>query len=118
VSLLHAGFAVTLVVEHDDGEIARALRADGGEAPQAHQHLPVPGDDEHAAFRLREGQSQSDHASGTHRPPQWKGEGVIAGRGAIPSGGSESGDDENIATVLKQRLYNLTATKDGAHRFS
>src|SRR6267154_1042471 len=37
VRFLHAGLAVALVVEHHDGEVARALRAYGGETPQAHQ---------------------------------------------------------------------------------
>src|SRR5205809_3510600 len=49
---LHAGFPVALVVEHHECEVARALRTDRGEAPQTHQHLAIPGDDEYASPRL------------------------------------------------------------------
>src|SRR5258706_4782812 len=69
VRFLHAGLAVALVVEHRDGEVARALRADRGETAQAHQHLAVPGDDEHAARGLRERKAQTDHARRPHRAP-------------------------------------------------
>jgi hypothetical protein len=33
---LHAGLAIVLVVEHNDGEIRRLLDTDGGEAAQSH----------------------------------------------------------------------------------
>ena len=48
VARLHAGLAIDAVVEHDDGEIARPLDADGGERAQPHQHLAVAGDDRDA----------------------------------------------------------------------
>ena len=46
VRALHAGLAVVAVVEHDDGEVRRLLRADGGQRAEAHQLLAVAGDDD------------------------------------------------------------------------
>ena len=67
--LLHAGLAVALVVDHHDGEIRRLLHADGGEQAQAHQHLAVAGDHQHAALRLREREAQAPSSPpGPSRP--------------------------------------------------
>src|SRR3979490_2323699 len=92
--LLHPGFTVTLVIDYHDGEVVRALRTDGGETPQPHQHLAISGDDEHATLGLRERKTQTDHARRPHRAPQWEGERMIARGGAIPRRRSEPGDNE------------------------
>src|SRR5712691_3674295 len=109
VGLLQAGLAVALVVEDHDGEIGRALYADGGEAPQPHQHLAVSGDDQNAALGLRERKSQSYHARRSHHAPQGKSERMIARSGAVPRWGSEARDDKERAAPLEQRTNDLAA---------
>ena len=54
VAHLSPGFAIALIVEHDDGEIARLLQADGSEAPHPHQHLAVASDHHDRQLRLRQ----------------------------------------------------------------
>jgi len=70
VSRLHPGFAVALVIDHCDCQIARRLDADRSERAQAHQHLAIAGNHEHATRRLRERQPQPDHGRRAHRAPQ------------------------------------------------
>ena len=106
---LHAGFTVALVIEHHDGEVARALCTDGGETPQAHQHLAIPGDDEHSALGLRERKAQTDHARRPHRTPQREGERMVPRGRAIPRCRSEPGDDQQRAAPLEERADHFAA---------
>src|SRR6266404_948863 len=69
VARLPAGFAIDLIVEHDDGEVCGFLQADGGETAHPHQHLAVAGDDDDRQLRLRQREAETDHDRAAHRAP-------------------------------------------------
>jgi len=102
VARLHAGFAIVLVVEHDDHEIFRLLDADRGEAAEPHQGLAVAGEHEHAALRFRQREAEPDHGGAAHGTPEIKIERMIAAGSDIVGGRAEPGDDQQIAAIRQQ----------------
>ena len=96
VARLHAGLAIEAVVEHDDGEVAGLLHADGGEAAEPHQHLAVAGDDGDARVRLRQRKTEPDHRRAAHRAPEIEVAVVVAGGEGVPGAGAEPRHDEQI----------------------
>jgi len=58
---------------------------------------------------LRERETQSYHAGGSHRTPQRKGEGMIARSRAIPRWRSEPRYEEKRLAPLEKRIHDLSA---------
>src|SRR5688572_26532653 len=106
--LLHSRFAVALVIDHDDREIRRLLDADCGEGSETHKCLAVTSDGKDAALRLRECQAEADHRGLSHRAPHGKRERRVACRGAVPGGGAQARNDEQLTTI-RQKLLNGVA---------
>jgi hypothetical protein len=104
---LHAGLAVALVVDHHDAQVRRLLHADGGERAQAHQHLAVAGDDQHAPLRLGKRETQPHHGGLPHRAPHREAERRVSRGGDVPRGRAETRDHEQLAAVLEQLLHHL-----------
>src|SRR2546430_13242957 len=102
VRLLHAGFAVALVVDHHQRQIRRLLHADRGERADSHQHLAIPGDHQHSSPGLSHRKPEADHRRLAHRAPEWKVERRVTGGGDIPGGRAQSRDDEELAAPGKQ----------------
>ncbi len=99
---LAAGFAVGLVVQHHDREIARLLLADGGQAAHAHQHLAVAGDHDDRQFRLRQRQAETDHDRAAHGAPQIEIAVVVAGGGDVIGRGAEAADRDRALAVVQK----------------
>src|ERR1700722_19808214 len=69
---LPAGFAVDLIVEHNDGQIAGLLQADGRQTAHSHQHLAIACDHHDRQLGLRQRDPQRDHDRAAHGAPQIK----------------------------------------------
>ncbi len=103
---LPAGFAIDLIVQHDDGEVFRLLQADGRETADPHQHLAVTRDHHHRQLRLRQRDAQPDHDRAAHGAPQIEIAVMIAGRGDVISRGAEPADHDSILALCQQAADN------------
>ena len=66
---LAAGLAEALIVENQDRQILRALRADDAERANAHQHLAIPGQRQNAPLRTRQRQAERRRHRKPHAAP-------------------------------------------------
>ncbi len=107
VGRLHAGLAVALVVEHDDGEVGWPLDADRREPAEAHEQLAVAGHHEHPALRPGERQAEPDQRGAAHGAPEREGQRMVAGRGRVPIGAAEARDHQELIPLRQQHFGDL-----------
>ena len=82
---------------------AGRLHADGREAPHAHQHFAIAGDDRDPPLRLRQREPEADHGGATHRAPEIEIAVVVAGGRQVPGGRAETGHDEEIIAPMREQ---------------
>src|SRR5579862_2126579 len=107
VTRLHAGLTVMGVVEHDDGEIAGLLDADGREAADAHQHVTISGEDRDPAARLRQRQAEANHRGAPHSAPEIEVERIVSGRSHVVSRRAETADNQKVSPINQQPLHKV-----------
>ena len=98
---LPAGFAIALVVEHNDGEIARLLRPTVARLPNPISISPSPVITT-TGSRVGPVRAQSDHDGPSHAAPQIKIAVVIAGRRDIIGRGAQPADHEGAVAIREQ----------------
>src|SRR5690606_14837423 len=99
---LAACLAEVLVVEHQDGEVLRVLVGNDGEGADAHQHLAVTRQCEHAARGLGERDTEGGRDCEAHAAPGVEVLGAVARGEGVPGRTAKAGNDERIAAALQQ----------------
>ena len=91
---LPPGLAEVLVVEHQDGEVARRLIGDHRKRADPHHHLAVAGEAQHAAIGLGDRDTERGREGEAHAAPGIEVLRVVAGGRAIPGRAAETRNDE------------------------
>jgi len=91
--------------------------ANRGEAPQAHQHVAVTRKRHHAPVGTGKSEAEADHCGAAHGAPEIKIQRVVAGGGDVIGRRAKAGNDEEIAAVDQELLYELTPVEHHRIRY-
>ena len=111
MGLLHACFAVMLVINDTDRKICRGRNAGGRQRATAHQHLAVARQHDNPAVRLSARQAEPRHSSAAHTAPEIKVIWMVTGCRGIPGGGAQTCDHQHIATVAHDPRDDISAVQ-------
>ena len=118
--LLHAGFAVTLVVERDDGQVRRPLTAIVASSPSPIRRSPSPLRTMVTPLGLRQREPETEWRADPIAPHMGN-ERVVAGGRDVPLRRAQTGDDQqcrrvarNASTTSRRRSETLARSGHGS----